>query len=235
MAVDKLVDSTQLDADLTSVANAIRIKGGTSASLAFPADLVSAIQAIPTGGGDWLDDYLTGTTTEIIYTGTSNIMGITFGKNTIQKFVGTKTTRIGVLFAWNTGIKIACFPKLVVFDNNGTFNGNSNLEIVDLGPVTWVPNQTFQNCTKLGTLILRRTNGVSALAGVAVLATGTPFKSGGAGGTIYIPTAMYNHLGDGTSLDYKAATNWSTIDGYGTITWAKLEGSIYESEDWWDT
>ena len=51
MAVDKLVDSTQLDADLTSVANAIRAKGGTSASLAFPAEFVSAIQAIPTGGG----------------------------------------------------------------------------------------------------------------------------------------------------------------------------------------
>ena len=51
MAVDKLVDSTQLDADLTSVANAIRTKGGTSASLAFPAGFVSAIAAIPTGGG----------------------------------------------------------------------------------------------------------------------------------------------------------------------------------------
>lgn len=51
MAVDKLVDSTQLDADLTSVANAIRTKGGTSASLAFPVDFVSAIGAIPSGGG----------------------------------------------------------------------------------------------------------------------------------------------------------------------------------------
>ena len=38
-------------ADLTSVANAIRTKGGTSASLAFPADFVSAIEAIQTGGG----------------------------------------------------------------------------------------------------------------------------------------------------------------------------------------
>lgn len=51
MSVDKLVDSTQLDSDLTSVANAIRTKGGTSASLAFPADFVSAIAAIPSGGG----------------------------------------------------------------------------------------------------------------------------------------------------------------------------------------
>lgn len=51
MAVDKLVDSTQLDADLTSVANAIRTKGGTSAQLAFPSGFVSAVEAIPTGGG----------------------------------------------------------------------------------------------------------------------------------------------------------------------------------------
>lgn len=51
MALDKLVDSTQLDSDLTSVANAIRTKGGTSAQLAFPAGFVSAIQNIPSGGG----------------------------------------------------------------------------------------------------------------------------------------------------------------------------------------
>lgn len=50
MSLDKLVDSTQLDSDLTSVANAIRTKGGTNASLAFPAGFVSAVQAIPTGG-----------------------------------------------------------------------------------------------------------------------------------------------------------------------------------------
>lgn len=39
------------DTDLTSVANAIRTKGGTSAPLAFPADFVSAIAAISGGGG----------------------------------------------------------------------------------------------------------------------------------------------------------------------------------------
>ena len=50
MAVDKLVDSAQLNSDLTSVANAIRTKGGTSAQLAFPSGFVSAVQNIPTGG-----------------------------------------------------------------------------------------------------------------------------------------------------------------------------------------
>lgn len=54
------------------------------------------------------------------------------------------------------------------------------------------------------------------------------FASGGTGGTIYIPKSLYDHLGDGSEYDYKAATNWSTIDSYGTITWAQIEGSEYE-------
>lgn len=46
MSVDKLVDSNQLDSDLTSVANAIRTRGGTSSQLAFPSGFVSAVGAI---------------------------------------------------------------------------------------------------------------------------------------------------------------------------------------------
>ena len=56
MALDKLVDSTQLDSDLTAVANAIRTKGGTSTALAFPSGFVSAVEAIPSGGGTTLTD-----------------------------------------------------------------------------------------------------------------------------------------------------------------------------------
>lgn len=50
MAIE-YVDSTQLNTDLTSVANAIRAKSGGSSQLAFPAGFVSEIQAIPSGGG----------------------------------------------------------------------------------------------------------------------------------------------------------------------------------------
>lgn len=42
---------TVQDSSLTAVADAIRAKGGTSAQLAFPAGFVSAVEAIPTGGG----------------------------------------------------------------------------------------------------------------------------------------------------------------------------------------
>lgn len=43
------------DTDLTSVANAIRTKGGTSSQLVFPTGFVSAINAIPTGSSASID------------------------------------------------------------------------------------------------------------------------------------------------------------------------------------
>ncbi len=49
MAYDKVVDSTQLDAGLKSIADAIRAKGKTSASLTFPDGFSSAVTAIKTG------------------------------------------------------------------------------------------------------------------------------------------------------------------------------------------
>ena len=51
MAYDKVIDSSKLDADMTTVADAIRSKGGTSEALAFPAGFVSANEAIEAGGG----------------------------------------------------------------------------------------------------------------------------------------------------------------------------------------
>lgn len=44
------------DTDLTSVANAIRTKGGTSAQLSFPDGFNAAIANIPTGGGTDVSD-----------------------------------------------------------------------------------------------------------------------------------------------------------------------------------
>ena len=46
MADYKIVDGEKLDQDLTSVANAIRDKSGTTGTLPFPAGFVSAISSI---------------------------------------------------------------------------------------------------------------------------------------------------------------------------------------------
>jgi len=43
MAIDKAVDITQLDADITSIADSIRLKTGGTAPLAFPNGMISAM------------------------------------------------------------------------------------------------------------------------------------------------------------------------------------------------
>lgn len=47
----KLVDTEQLDANLTSVADSIRAKTGSEDALAFPSGFVSAVDSIESGGG----------------------------------------------------------------------------------------------------------------------------------------------------------------------------------------
>lgn len=46
MATYKFVNADQLDADLTTVANAIREKGGTTAKLSFPQGMKAAVDAL---------------------------------------------------------------------------------------------------------------------------------------------------------------------------------------------
>lgn len=255
MAVDKLVDSTQLDADLTSVANAIRTKGGTSAQMAFPAGFISSIQNIPGGAGtDYLALDISNTPFTYENGAVTSIRWNAFRESPITRATFPNVTSIendAFRGAHLSGIYAADFPSLqTVFGfSNGMQNlifacfksckeigmqgmsAHANLEIVDLGSPNILPakinGSAFLSCVKLSSLILRYET-VIALGALTPF-NGTPFASGGTGGTIYIPKVLYDHLGDGTVLDYKAATNWSTYDGYGTITWAKIEGSQYEN------
>ena len=110
------------------------------------------------------------------------------------------------------------------------FEGCTNLKTVDYsqpGIGLFNRGNIFKNCTKLDTLILRSTTFGRMVYNNCL--SGTAFASGGAGGTIYIPKVLYDELGTGSANDYKAATNWSTYDEYGTITWAQIEGSQYEN------
>lgn len=237
MALDKLVDSAQLNADLTSVANAIRTKGGTSASLAFPSGFVSAIEAIPTGGGgdELFDDFLDGTSIAMIKLDNITKLrtgAIAYAENiSAAHFVNvTEVSNRCVSETKNLTTIVFEKPISTLYSRNLIFYNNQNLTIADLNTLCGGSGGAdFQNCSRLTTIILRSMNLVP-LRNTSVIATNTPFKSGGTGGTIYIPKALYDELGTGSSLDYKAATNWSTVDGYGTITWAQIEGSIYETQ-----
>ena len=152
--------------------------------------------------------------------------------NACQHYNLPSATIIGTeQFKLNTSLEIISLPSVTDIYNSAFLNC-TNLSVVDLGASntsTRLLRQTiFSGDGNLKTLVLRPTTVVPLSYTSAFV--NTPFDSGGSGGTIYIPKVLYDHLGDGTSDDYKAASNWSTIDGYGTITWAKIEGSIYETQ-----
>lgn len=137
----------------------------------------------------------------------------------------------GGAFMSCTNLETLVFPDYV--GNNAAdddiWRSCSNLQKIDFGAntVRFGRYQAFHSCTKLDTIVIRAT-AIPAIGSANAFAN-SPFKSGGTGGTIYIPKSLYDHLGDGTADDYEAATNWSTVYGYGTITWAKIEGSQYEN------
>jgi len=134
----------------------------------------------------------------------------------------------------NTSLVSAEFPNCaknvsasLLGMGNACFYGCTSLELVDIGYCTSIGGLAFYNAKKHITLIMRKSGALVTLANAGVF-NNSCFANGQVGGTIYIPQVLYDHLGDGTSSDYQHATNWSTVHGYGTITWAKIEGSIYE-------
>lgn len=98
-------------------------------------------------------------------------------------------------------------------------NACQQLELVDIGKAKSIAANTFANCYALQTLIMRRTS-VTTLANVSAFLN-TPIRGRNSlTAKIYVPEALID--------DYKAATNWKTIDGYGFVEWCAIEGSEYE-------
>ena len=264
MAVDKLVDSTQLDADLESVANAIRIKGGTSAQMAFPAGFVSAVQAIPTGttptgtkqititqngtttedvasyataeitvnvsggGGDDLAELCNGTITRLdddsITSFLISLRGSSFNLQSIF-LKNLEQLSVGYCFG-NNKVQSVVLPGLKTVTSAGYFfNGASSLQKVDLGllfatDANGIRNHTFNGASFMSILVLRNPTGVVYLNNINAF-NSTPFASGGAGGTLYVPSSLIS--------SYQSNATWSTILGYTNNNIAAIEGSQYEN------
>lgn len=243
-----LIQDTTLDA----IADAINAKTGGSSAMT-PAEMVTEIGSIETGGEDTLTELIEDTLVDYSYDGTTRIRkNLFYGSRSIRDMRFPNTPMIDSTAFTLSSVRSVFAPKAIISD--GCFRGCNNLLVTVTKAVYSGTNvfakyagtmtlttvdltgrgnagltaSMFQGCENLATLILRES--VIYPLGDINAFTQTPFASGGSGGTIYIPKALYDHLGDGTSLDYKAATNWSTIDGYGTITWAQIEGSIYETQ-----
>lgn len=120
---------------------------------------------------------------------------------------------------------IVCRGKLTL-QNQNVFRQNSGLTLLDFTYTSGngLLTNSFYGDSKLATLVLRSA-AVTPLGSPAGAFNNTPFASGKAGGTIYVPSALIS--------TYQEATNWSTIFGYGNGAQNKIlpiEGSIYETQ-----
>lgn len=126
--------------------------------------------------------------------------------------VGSSTTLLTVVLPQVTGFTSQQF--------RGTY---AYYDKIDLGPGVYnIYNNSFYQNGKLNHLILRKSDAIVTAGNADALKMLTTAR----GVTIYIPKALYDHLGDGTTLDYQSATNWSSA----TRTYAPIEGSIYETQ-----
>lgn len=135
----------------------------------------------------------------------------------ILSLTGTKVGANGLRKC--TGVTCLCMPNCTSVQAEG-LKEMTSLTTVDLGSCASIDDMGFQGDSNLTTIILRRTTGICSLVSGRVFLS-TRFVSGGAGGTVYVPSALIS--------TYQSASNWSTIDGYGTITWTAIEGSQYEN------
>lgn len=212
-------------ADLTAVADAIRAKGGTSGALAFPGGFVSAVETIQAGGGDnhEIEDMFVAR------------------RSRTDEYVNDRVTSVGAYaFYYYSSLKCAMsFPNVTsvgssAFQNSGctslslpqistalgmAFRGMSNCAYLDMGSAGTINNYFIDGCSKLETLILRKTSLVT-LAGTTAshIPTSCPIRTGT--GRIYVPAALVE--------SYKTATNWAVLYEENPDVFQPLEGSEYE-------
>lgn len=188
--------------DLTSVANAIRAKGGTTAQLVYPSGFVSAINAIDTGGGGGRDEEAEAALISDI------------GTNFPATYKNTVATKIrNVCFNGYTKLVSVEFP-VVTSVGTQAFQNCISLKRADFDVLTNINIWAFNVCRALEALIIR-TNSICTLAGTNAFANNSGIAAGT--GYVYVPSALVD--------SYKSATNWSTyadqiraIEDYPDIT-----------------
>lgn len=159
---------------------------------------------------------------------TNNSVSSTFAGCTKLEKIGANDLKLidtlaQGMFTGCSSLEVIVMPKVRAVAYQCTHNCG-NLQVVDIGKTaasagTGIIANAFGTCAKLNTLILRRST-VIALANVNAFSV-TAFKSGGTGGTLYVPQSLLS--------SYQSASGWSTLLGYANNQILPIEGSIYEN------
>lgn len=148
------------------------------------------------------------------FTATGSIT--TFGTYTFTGASADHKMTVREIHLPNLGTSIALNLN---FGSATAANACQSLELVDIGKAKSIAANTFANCYALQTLIMRRTS-VTTCANVSAFLN-TPLRGRNSlTAKIYVPEALID--------SYKAASVWTTINGYGYVEWLAIEGSPYE-------
>lgn len=160
------------DTELTTVADSIRTKGGTSASLEWPTGFVNAISAIPSGGGDdsaYKAFVARSTNTPTFPNGITEIGNYAcyyWSALTLSSLPDT-ITRIGNnAFYYCTGLTLSSLPDSVTSIGSGAFSGCSGITLSSVpSGVTLLETSVFYNCT--GLTVFSLPSSVTSISGSA--------------------------------------------------------------------
>ena len=146
MAYDKVIDSSKLDADLTSVADAIRAKSGTTGGLAFPDGFVSAVEEIQTESSPIIQPL--SITENGTYEAPDGVDGYSPVTVAIESGLGGDDGSFKAVIE-RTAVNPTLPSDLTSIGNNA-FYGCSDLALTSLPDgVTRIGSSAFQNCTNL--------------------------------------------------------------------------------------
>lgn len=233
MANYKVVDADKLDADLISVADAIRERSGTTEPLSFPDEMVAAVEPL-VNKNNYLADICNGKITELVndkitsifssfQSGNTNLLKVDLplvttlpsyafyncGKLTEAHLHSVTTTSSSQCYAFYgcQSLKKIYYPALTTITGTWFHAFNYSLSIAVFPVLTSdVYGATFSNNRRIKALVLGG-NTLCALKNVDALAStpisGVTTYTAGEKGYIYVRSDLVD--------SYKAATNWSTF------------------------
>ena len=199
MATYKVVDAEQLNADMSSVADSIRTKGGTTDALAWPDGYKTAIDSIPAGGAPSLQSksvtYTSNGTATITpdegYDGLSSVDVTVNVASGGDGGAGFKVTFPATAANWNmvsSGGIVQVDGTVVNMKDYSTLAGKTIpnvLEICVLGSGFYFPRMTVQT----GKIMFTHINSFSGFANIIVDGESSPTYMENSSSSRWIPLA----------------------------------------------
>lgn len=193
------------DTTLSSIADAIRAKAGKSEAFT-PAQMVSEIENLPTGGDDGLVDFIENNVTGTFENSEiSKIRDFAFYNCQLLQSVNLpNASHIGISAFYNCQLLQSVNLSNVSYIGSSAFAYCYSLQLVDLPMGNYIGGRAFYGCCNLLSLYLGSTSVCSLYSSNAFASTpiaGYTASTRGVYGSIYVPASLFE--------SYKTAPIWS--------------------------